>query len=222
MSKHHAEKSSSWIWITALVVVMVSILALTIFVNSSKNNNDLPALTISGLSAEDHVRGNRDSKVVLLEYGDYQCPACAAYDPIVRQIVEAYGDRVAIAYRHFPLRQIHPNADIAAQAAEAADIQGKFFEMHELLYDNQKEWERSSNAKGLFLGYAQRLNLDLKKFETDLTSRAVKDIVDNNFNSAMAANLPGTPSFFINGKAIPTPGGYQQFATLLDEALKSN
>jgi protein-disulfide isomerase len=222
MSKHQAEQSSSWIWITALIVVVVSVLGLMIFVSRSKNNVELPVLTTSGISPADHVRGNKDAKTVLLEYGDYQCPACASYDPIVRQIVKEYGDRIAIVYRHFPLRQIHPNADIAAQAAEAANIQGKFFEMHELLYDNQQEWERSSNAKGLLIGYAARLSLDTKKFETDLTSRAVKDIVDNNYNSAMEASLPGTPSFFLNGKAIQNPGGYQQFTVLLDEAIKSN
>ena len=118
-------------------------------------------------------------------------------------------------YRHFPLRQIHPNADAAAQAAEAAGRQGKFWEMADLIFTGQKDWSASDDAKEKFEQYAQQLGLDLTKFKEDGDSSEIKQKIQQDLDSANAMNLSGTPTFFLNGQFIKGPGSYEEFKALV-------
>ena len=127
---------------------------------------------------------------------------CKAAEPAVSNLVEIFGDQFALEYRHFPLRQIHPNAQIAAQAAEAAAIQGKFWEMHDILFEKQAEWSQSFNPERYFRTYAEDIGLNVDRFRFDLESDMVKDRVNTDADEAAALGLPGTPAFVFNGESI--------------------
>lgn len=143
---------------------------------------------------EDHIRGNKNAPITLVEYGDYQCPYCGRAYPIVEAILDIEGSRLKFVFRHFPLSQIHPNALHAAYAAEAAGLQGKFWEMHGMLFQNQQALEDQD-----LVAYALALNLDKKKFEVDMFSTNVARKVRNDFMSGIRSGVNGTPTFFING-----------------------
>ncbi len=151
----------------------------------------------------DHILGNPEkAKVIIYEYSDFECPACKAFYPIVKNLKEKYGDEIAVVYRHFPLIEIHPKALYASQAAESAGKQGKFWEMHDLLFSRQDEWKNSQNFKELFMKYAQELNLDLKKFEEDYESQEVKNKILEERKEALSLGLNSTPSFFVNNRLV--------------------
>ena len=165
------------------------------------------------------IKGNSEAAVVLVEYGDFQCPACAVYAPLLSQLVAGFGNQLAVAYRHLPLSQIHENAEPSARASEAAALQGKFWEMHDLLFEKQSEWARQSSAEETFIGYAASLGLDEGRFRSDLRSDEVRDRVQEDSISALADGLSSTPSFFLGGVRIPNPQSYEQFRQLVLEAL---
>jgi protein-disulfide isomerase len=155
------------------------------------------------VQADDHIRGKLDSTVYMFTYGDFECPACNAWEPEVQKITEEYKDRVAFIFRHFPLTDKHINAFAAARASEAAAKQGKFWEMHDLLYEKWSEWQGDNkSAQGKFEGYAAELNLDLDKFKEDYKSEEVADRVNSDLASASVMGATGTPTFFINGEII--------------------
>ncbi|OGE81534.1 MAG: hypothetical protein A2826_00485 [Candidatus Doudnabacteria bacterium RIFCSPHIGHO2_01_FULL_43_23] len=174
---------------------------------------------VEGLSASDWVTGNRDASVVVIEYGDFQCPACGAYHPILKQLKSEFGDRVAFVYRHFPLRSIHQNAEASARATEAAGKQGKFWEMHDVLFERQTEWGNQLGAIGLINGYAEELGLDMERYEADLKSDEIADLVNEDLQSAIRNGLSSTPTFVLDGKVIQTPRSVGEFQTLLNTAL---
>jgi protein-disulfide isomerase len=161
---------------------------------------DRPRVTIP-VSERDHVLGPETALATLLEYGDYECPFCRAAQPSVKQVLQALGDELRFAYRHFPLTQIHPHAALAAEAAEAAGAQGRFWEMHDLLFTNQ---DRLS-IKDLLV-YAQLVGLDLERFALDLEQHTYRPKVREDFMSGVRSGVNGTPTFFING--IRHNGGF--------------
>src|SRR3972149_1309649 len=179
-----------------------------------------PATLASAVSDSDWVKGNRDAKVVLVEYSDLQCPACSSYAPLVNMITEEFGDKIAFVYRHFPLPQ-HKQAELAAQAAEAAGKQGKFWEIMDLIFVNQTSWAEKSSAREAFVSYAQLLNLDIGRFETDLDSPELKKKIKNDYASG-AAVVTYTPTFFLNGVKIPNPRGYDEFRELILQEINQN
>ncbi|MEK7138090.1 MAG: thioredoxin domain-containing protein, partial [Patescibacteria group bacterium] len=174
------------------------------------------------ITDQDWLLGNKNASAILVEYGDYQCPACAAYHNFVKQLGVDFGDQIGFVYRNFPLRSIHPNSDISAQAAEAAGKQGKFWEMHNMLFEKQKEWEKSLSAKKIFEDYAVSLGLNLEQFKIDIDSDVVKSRVDSGFASAEKHNLGSTPSFFLNGKFIEAPQSYEEFKNLINNVGAAN
>jgi protein-disulfide isomerase len=138
--------------------------------------------------------------------------------------MQEYGDRVIFVFRNFPLVQIHQNAMISAQAAEAAGLQGKYWEMHDLLYEKQTEWSNAAVDKVVaqhFQGYAQSLGLDVQKFLADIEGDAVKQKIEKDISAANAAEVDHTPTFFINLAQIPNPQNYAQFTAAIDAALAS-
>ena len=124
-------------------------------------------------------------------------------------------------YRHFPLSQVHSNADTAARASEAAGNQGKFWEMHDKLFETQKTWSNQGNAEDIFAGYAEGLGLDVERFRNDIDSKEVKDRVRDDSQSGVRAGINSTPTFFINGEQIVNPRNLDEFRNVILEALKT-
>ena len=151
----------------------------------------LPALPMPD---RDHIQGPTDAPVKLLEYGDYECPYCGAAYPVVKEIQKRLGKRLCFAFRNFPLSNSHPHAAHAAETAEAAGAQGRFWEMHDLLYENQEALEDEDLAR-----YAAALKLDVKRLMNDVASGAQAGRVREDFRSGARNGVNGTPTFFING-----------------------
>ena len=170
-----------------------------------------PQLTVP-VSERDHVLGPATAPVTLVEYGDYECPYCGAAHRSLEQVLGVMGNDLRFAFRHFPLSQIHPHAYQAAEAAEAAAAQGRFWEMHDLLFENQDRL----GVRDL-IGYADALDLDLEQFVTDLRGHAHTDRLQEDFLSGVRSGVNGTPTFFVNG--LRHNGGYDVEALL--EALRS-
>lgn len=146
---------------------------------------------------EKHVKGT--GSVTIVEFSDLQCPACKSVQEPLKQLLLKHEGRVKLVYRHFPLTTIHKNAMLAAQAAEAAHKQGKFWEMHDILFDKQLDWEKDENPTGKFISYAETLGMNKDAFSTDLQSQEVKDAVLTDNLAATRYALSGTPTFFVNG-----------------------
>jgi protein-disulfide isomerase len=149
-----------------------------------------------------HMRGQQNAPVVFEEFADFQCPTCANMHTLVKQLVEKYPTQVGVAFRHYPLREMHKHAAEAARVAEAAGVQGKFWEMHDLLYDKQKEWEAPDDARPLFMQYAQSLGLDMQKFTSDMNSSiiAMRIVADERRGAALGVHA--TPTFLVNGREL--------------------
>lgn len=191
------------------------------FASYNSVKNIAPLVLADFWNESDHTRGGKESKVVITEYSDFQCPACASYYEVVKQIHKDFKDNLAIVYRHFPLGQ-HKNAEIAALSAESAGKQNKFWEMHDMIFENQKNWEEDKNAREIFIGYAEKLGLNLGQFKKDLDSKDLRDKIEANRQSGITAGIIHTPTFFLNGKEIQNPGSYQEFKNIIDQAKKSN
>lgn len=190
--------------------------------SSSSANAGFVATTVPAITSADWTEGNPNAKVSLIEYGDFECPACGEYEPLVQQLVSAYGSRILFVFRNFPLYQIHPDAGISAQAAEAAGLQGKYWQMHDLLYKNQTVWTTvgpSTVVQQYFNGYATSLGLNINKFDQDIQGARVAAKIQADVNGGNAAQIDHTPTFFINLKQIPNPTSYSDFAKVLDQAL---
>jgi len=146
------------------------------------------------VSETDHRAGPHEAVVTLVEYGDYECPHCGRAAPIVQQVRKRMGSRLAFVFRHFPLRSVHPHAEHAAQAAEAAATQGRFWEMHEAIFADQ-----SALADADLVGRAERLGLDAGRVKQELAAGIHAGRVRRDFNSGVRSGVNGTPTFFING-----------------------
>lgn len=175
---------------------------------------------VSKITEDDWVRGNPDATVTLIEYSDFQCPACEYFADITEKLVNEFGGHIAFVYRHLPLITIHQAAVPAARAAEAAGLQGKFWEMHDKLFSHQSAWSKSDDFDKDFLAYAEELGLDPDQFVTDYNSAEVRAKVDAALASAQDLGLNSTPSFFLNGQRLsPNPRGYEAFRQIIREAL---
>lgn len=217
-SEERKKKITKFIWwgVGALILVFaVWFLYATINTPSSPT----AALTAPGPKAADMTFGNPKSKVILTEYADFQCPGCGAYYPILKQLTTDYKDKILFVYRFFPLEQIHRNALQASEAGYAASLQGKFWPMHDLLFANQTAWAELSDPTANFLSYATQAGLDITKFKADSTSSSTEKYIKGQEQAALDLGLPGTPSFFLNGKQISNPNGYADFKKLVDDAL---
>ncbi len=184
-----------------------------------ENTNTTQASTLE-IKGNDWAIGSTTAKVVLVEYLDFECEACGAYYPLIRQIKDEYKESILFVVRYFPLPG-HKNSKTAAYAVEAAGKQGKFWEMHDVLFNKQKEWgEGQFTNQNQFEKYAIEAGVNIEQWKKDVTSDEVKKRVDDSYKEAVSLNLQGTPSFFLNGKKIENPQGYEPFKKLIDEALK--
>jgi protein-disulfide isomerase len=171
----------------------------------TKHKSPYSTLTLD-VKTRDHVLGSPDAPVTLMEYADYQCPYCGMAYPIVKQLQHRLSENLCLVFRNFPLTEIHPFAEGAAEAAEAAGAQGKFWEMHDTLYENQE-----ALAIENLMAYAKQLHLDVPRFASELEGRAYAGRVREDFLSGVRSGVNGTPTFFING--VRHDGGYD-FNTL--------
>lgn len=174
---------------------------------------------VNEILSDDYVKGAADAKLTVVEYSDFQCPACAAVYPTVKKIMDEKGDQVRLVYRNFPIPG-HYNGIPAAYAAGAAGLQGKFFEMLDVLMTRQSEWSvLDAGALDKTLdSYAQTIGLEMSKFKKDMSSDAVKAKVKKDFESGEKAGVNSTPSFFINGTKIELKS-YDDLRTAVDAAL---
>jgi len=185
-----------------------------------------PQPEVAGSAVEvvdsDWIRGKKDAKVTLIEYSDFQCPACKQYQPILENLIDEYADNLKIVYRHYPLFTIHKNAIPSAKASEAAGNQGKFWEMHDMLFEKQDEWSEEGIPMDKFVGYAKDLGLNEESFKNDYQSKDVEDKVNQDLTNGNSLRLTGTPTFYINGRKIENPQGYEGLKKAVDNALKEN
>lgn len=176
-----------------LVIIIVGVLLFSRDANTQLNTN-IPEENL--ISSNSNILGPQNAKVTLVEFSDYECPACGAVHPVVKQLLEKNKEQIRFVYRHFPLPQ-HPDAVVAAEAAEAAGIQGKYWEMHNKLFENQK-----SLTKEDILKYAKELILDLAKFQKDWESEAIKQQIAEDLSAGNKIGINQTPTFFLNGKKL--------------------
>ncbi|MCF7843842.1 DsbA family protein [Candidatus Gracilibacteria bacterium] len=212
---HHQLQTIEGKFIAGVLLVIVLLFAYYFFAKPADViSNTTEEITIS---KTDHVRGAQDGILTLVVFGDFQCPACAAYEPLVQQVVEDNKTIVKSVYKHFPLTQIHQNAMIAAKASEAAALQGKFWEMHDLLYEKQKDWSLGINAYDVLLTYATTLGLDTNKFKEDLNNKEIEDKIFAEYKEGVRLGVQGTPTFFLNGKKLESPTSLESFNRLILE-----
>lgn len=204
-------------FVLILLALIVGFAGIFWFSKNSKKD----ATSTSAAQASNHITGEGKKGVTVVEYGDYQCPACYQYEPIIEAVRDKYKADIYFQFRNFPITSKHPNAMVSARAAEAAAKQNKFWEMHDLLYKEQQSWSSSSTPTTFFEQYAQQLSLDVAKFKQDMNSTEVNATINADMADATSKNVEGTPTFFIDGKKITTPNSVEEFGKLIEEAIKN-
>lgn len=209
-----------WAILGILAVIVIG----AIWVSNNNKSNGPTA----NVAPTNHVEGQSPTGVKLVEYGDYECPICSEYYPAVKQVAAQYASKVVFQFRNLPLTSIHQNAFVGARAAEAAAMQNKFWQMHDLLYENQNAWAQSSNPQSYFNQYAQQLGLNVTKFQQDEASDYVNNLINADISAFNKTNQQeATPTFFLDGKYISNSQlidssgqpSAQKFATLLDNEI---
>ena len=166
------------------------------------------------VSNKDHIQGNTHAAIELVEYGDYQCPYCGRAYPIIKTIQERFGKDLKFVFRNFPLSEIHPHAKLAAIASEAAAKQGKFWEMHDIIFENQTNLITSS-----LIEYAKLIGLNVEQFRKDLHDDELIQKVESDFESGLRSGVNGTPGFFINGEKYNGNWDEETFETYIQGKL---
>ena len=201
-------------WII-LAVILVGFFGFIMF-NKDKTSDSSGSVSAQGSS---NYYGNEDSPVTVTEFVDFQCEACYAYYPYVKEVKEKYKDKVRFQVRNFPITSGHQFAMQAARAAEAAARQGKFWEMHDKIFEGQKTWERGG-ADTYFKQYAEDIGLDMAKLDTDVQDQMTTATINADLKLAKELGVNATPTFFLNGKKVEQPeNSVEAFSKLLDNAL---
>jgi len=216
--KSRFKKFAWWLLGIAILAATVWILIIT----SNTTTPGTPVLTAPTITNYDISTDPNGTKVTLIEYADFQCPGCGHYYPIVKKLLHDEGGKIRYIYRMFPLPQIHKNAMISSQAGYAAYLQGKFFEMEDLLFTNQNLWANldDAGARNTFNDYAKQLNLDLTKFQKDIDAQPTKNFINKEEDTGVNAGVNSTPTFFVNGKSITLPNTYEEFKSLAEKPMR--
>lgn len=187
-----------------IIVLVGAVAAGWIVMRSSRDQANTAPTPIPGGEVKGaeppHLQGNPNAAVTLEEFGDFQCPTCGSYHPELKKIQTEFGDKLKLIFRELPLLPMHEHALMAAQAAEAAGLQGKFWEMHDLLYENQTKWVEQKDLVPVFVDYAKQIGLNPDQFMKDLNGEQVAARIFQDGKRAHSFGLKGTPSFFVNGK----------------------
>lgn len=209
--------------VSAIFLIFLAFLFIkSVQIEQKQNVSSSISQAVAPVSDSDWVKGDREAEVTLIEYSDLQCPACGAYYPVVKQLTDEFVQSALFVYRHFPLRQIHFNAQISAQAAEAAGLQGKFWEMHDLLFENQTTWAEEKEPRVLFEEYAKKLGLNSDQFRQDLDSDKVRNEVEKDYQSGLNAGVNATPTFFLNNNKIQNPASLEEFRSIIQKEIGKN
>jgi protein-disulfide isomerase len=179
------------------------------------NNAAIAGIPEAALAAADHVLGNAHASLTLLEYADYECPACIRAEPLVQKLVDTQAGRLCLVFRHFPLMEIHPNAELAAEAAEAAAAQGQFWPMHHLLFTQPDHLTPAALA-----GYARSVGLDMNRFNGEMADHIYTQRVQEHRRAGERSGLRVTPTFFLNGQRVETSLGFEKLEAAVHAALK--
>lgn len=214
--KRNAMLKKIGIIVAAVAIVVISVLGL---IKLSGSSSPTSTINLPPVSKTDITKGDPKAKVTLVEYADFQCPACAAYHPLVNQLLTEFDGKIFYVYRMFPLPNIHKNAIISAQAGYAAYKQNKFFDMDDLLYNGQNSWKDLTDPSQTFIDYAKQLKLDGDKFQKDMNSDEAKNYVADSQNQALSAGINATPTFFVNGKQIQNPANYEEFKKIIQNEI---
>lgn len=187
--------------IIALVLVVAAVAGTWMF-RSTQSETPTPPPLASATPATSQTTGVPKGTVTIEEYGDYQCPPCGSLHPEIKKLKGEFGDRIRLVFYQFPLTQIHKHALMASQAASAARLQGKFWEMHDLLYENQKAWSEAEDIRPIVLSFARTLRLDGDRFARDLDSLDVATAISADMRRGESFGVNGTPTLFIDGQLI--------------------
>lgn len=202
------------------IILAVIFVGFAGFIMFNKNKASESSSSASGRGSSNFY-GKEDSPVTITEFVDFQCEACYGYYPFVKQVKEKYKDQVKFQIRYFPITSGHKFAMQAAKNAEAAARQGKFWEMHDKLFEGQKQWEQTADPQSYFDQYAQAIGLDMTKFEADRKSSDVNDVVNKDLKDVGDLGGTGTPTFAINGKKVENPGPtVEALSKMIEDALK--
>jgi len=201
---------------TAIILILAGLAAGASLWLTERTEQDSASAATPG-----HVRGDANAPATLLEYGDYECPPCGTFEPTIRQLLDKYPGALKLEFRHFPLTRIHPNALLAAKAAEAASEQGQFWMMHDRLMSSRSEWTKNSEAEALFVGMAKQLGLNVELFHKSLRSSETEARILKGAAQAEANGIAAAPTFYLNGKKIEqVPIGFEEFDRLIIDELK--
>src|ERR687887_2837296 len=177
---------------------------------------EIRKLTMPVNIGSDHIRGSANAPLNIVEYGDYECPYTAMAYPIVKEIMRQFGDKLYFVFRNFPLNDIHPHAQAAAEAAEAAAAQDKFWGMHNYLFEHQKVLDDAH-----LLEYAQKVGLDIHKFKDDMSRHVYSPLIEESLKGGIDSGVEGTPTFFINGSRYEDSFDLKTFSEILQKYLSA-
>jgi protein-disulfide isomerase len=200
----------------AILAVIIVIFAGIVIVSGNKSSGGSQG---SAGTPTQHIEGQGRAGVTLVEYGDYECPFCGQYYPIVKQVQAEFNQQIFFQFRNFPLTSVHPNAFAGARAAEAAGLENKFWEMHDLLYQDQNQWSTGSDPTPFFNQYAQQLGLNVTQFKADYSSSKVNDLINADMAEGTKLNINATPTFFLDGKKINVGESASAFETLINAEI---
>ena len=202
------------------VIAVILLIFAGVFVFGS-NKSAAPGKTAGNSQLTEHIEGQGKSGVTLVEYGDYECPYCAEYYPIVKQVVAEFNQQIYFQFRNFPLVNIHQNAFASARAAEAAGLEGKFWEMHDMLYDssNWQQWSTSSDPTPYFDQYAQEIGLNAAQFKQNFASNKVNNLINADMAEGNRLGISGTPAFFLDGKQVKIAATVQDFEKVINAEI---
>ena len=176
-----------------------------------------PKLLIQVDIDNDWIRGQKEAPITLVEYADFQCPACQQYEPLLQEAQKQLEDQLKIVFRQFPIKDSHPRAEVAALVAEAAGKQGKFWEMHDKLFAGHAEWEDLDDPNPVIDQYAKDLNLSLEAFKADLANEETQKLVDSDLYGGMASGIQEVPAFFLNGTLVKLPTNQDELLNFLQD-----
>lgn len=205
-----------------LIITIVGTLALVIgvavfFSSSASSSKEVDQTILT--DGTNNFKGSESAKVTIVEFSDFECPACKAIQPLISQVAAQYPNDVKVVFRHFPLLQIHPHAELAARAAEAADADGYFWQMHDVLFANQEQWAAArseAEAQELMAGYAQQMGMDKAAFTEKIQSDTVRTTVAQDLALGTQLNVNSTPTIYVNGQKITAP---QQLPQVVAEII---
>jgi len=208
--------NKSYLWWGLGAIIIIGLLFSGRFFNPAPTPaTSAEAESILTIAQDDHMKGNSDAKVTLIEYLDFECEACGAYYPLIKQLGTEFPNDLRIVTRYFPLPG-HKNSMTAAIAVEAASKQGKYWEMHDKLFETQETWgNKQMPTPQVFEAYAQQIGLDMEKFKADVADPSTKARVQRDFDNSEKLGNNSTPSLFVQGKKIQNPQSYEAFKTLI-------